>query len=128
MNVIVDLAFGESCATEPATNARASDVDALQTHLHRAVRGDQVRDVVPHLPIDVVAVRMLEIGDRDFVAETLGTRGEIRHARRQSRESGRRRWPLTLRDVEDWFADASRVEMKWRRLVRRGPAGIFISS
>jgi Flp pilus assembly CpaE family ATPase len=88
MNVIVDLAFGESSATEPATDARASDVDALQTHLHRAVRSEQVRDVIPHLAIDVVAVGMLEIRDVDLVAETLGARGESRHARRQSRECG----------------------------------------
>ena len=100
VNVIVDLAFGESCrpnAFSPRRMLVRPGVDTLQTDLHRAVGGEQIRDVVPHLPIDVVAVRVLEIRDLDLVAETLCARGEIRHARRQRGE--RRRVSLGAREA-----------------------------
>ena len=133
VDVIVDLAFGESCWTECAFSPRrmlvAPGVDALQADLHRAVRGEQVRDVVPHLAIDVVAVGVLEIRDLDLVAETLGTRGEIRHARASAASVGRcGRDRGRLGHVEDRFADARRVEVEWRRLACGGPAGILVSA
>ena len=131
VDVIVDLAFGESRRTErvqPAADARPPCVDARETQLHRAVRGEQIRDVVPHLPIDVVAVRVLEIADLDLVAQSLGTRGEIRHLRRQRGERRRCDCARGLGQIENRFADARRVEMEWRRLVRGLPAGIFIAA
>src|SRR5262245_12310144 len=60
LDVIVDFSLGESSRTERrvqrAANALRADIDTLQADLHRAVGCEQIRHVVPHLAIDVVAV------------------------------------------------------------------------
>ena len=61
-DVVVDLAVAQSRGAEllePAANAVAADVDAALADLHRAAVGEEVRDVVPQLAIDVVAIRVL---------------------------------------------------------------------
>src|SRR5215470_13328725 len=134
MDVIVDLASGERASrlrsgrthsVEATPDALSSDVHTLQADLHRAVRGEQIRDVVPHLPIDVVAVCVLKIRDVDLVAQTLRTGGEIGQAGRQRLDSG-----LGTRGsgLENRSSDLRRIEMKWSRIARRGPAGILIAA
>ena len=52
-------------------DAREALIDADVSHFERSVAGEQIDGVVPHLPVDVVAVRVLQIGDLVLVVHRL---------------------------------------------------------
>ncbi len=98
LHVVVDLAVADAGRPEQIQelpHAGFADVHALLPHLDRAVVGEEIGDVVPHAPVEVVAVDLLQVFDFLLVGEPLRalrerlraiTRGRLAPRRRQQRD------------------------------------------
>ena len=82
LETIVELPLFQTLRAElvqRAPYAGFAGINALQTQFHGRVGGEQVRDVVPHLPVHVIPVDVLQILHFRFIVQDLCPPGKIRH-------------------------------------------------
>ena len=93
-----------------------ADVDALLLELHRAVGGEKISDVIPHLAIEIEAVGVLQVENSGFIVQPLHARFERRKIRWRngwgtagtSGEWACRRGPACSDTARAWAAHPSR--------------------
>ena len=66
-------------ALERTTDVDGTVVDANAKDLEHTVRREQIRHVIPHLPIDVVAIGVLQIARLVFGIERLDALLQVRN-------------------------------------------------
>ena len=95
LHVVAEPAFGRAFLAEHVEQERAhalaADVDAALRELDRAVHGEQIREIVPEILVEVVAVRARQIVDLVEIldARRLAAR-PVRAMRRPSAAAGGR--------------------------------------